>query len=391
LGGEPTERPTDLPLTDLPLVSTSFEQFNTEHLWGAPATRTEPEPETEPEETTDTQDSFATVPEISEPTERLFNALLGQTNVTNINTITNVPNPTTMTTPAKPTELKLSPPKAFSGKRNEFDRFIQDVKLYLELNEDIYDNDKKKIAYALSFMNEGDAESWKGQFITAADKPTGLALGTWANFNKELGEAFKPYDAPGDALEQITALKMGGSSIEDHIARYKVLLQKADIKDDSPAAIDYFRKSLNIPLQKNLLSLPTPPKTLAEWYEWAQRLDNNYRKMQRIFNRNPKNDSKNEPRKGWNFPRKERDPNAMDIDALTVEKREEMMRKGQCFGCGETGHLNRDCPKKKKPAKPFSPKKMGAKELYTHIRSLTALMNDEEKEEFYQEAEKEGF
>ena len=37
------------------------------------------------------------------------------------------------------------------------------------------------------------------------------------------------------------------------------------------------------------------------------------------------------------------------------------------------------------------PKKMGAKELYTHIRSITALMSEDEKEEFYQEAEKEGF
>jgi hypothetical protein len=34
---------------------------------------------------------------------------------------------------------------------------------------------------------------------------------------------------------------------------------------------------------------------------------------------------------------------------------------------------------------------MGAKELYMHIRSLTALMNETEKEEFYSEAEKEGF
>ena len=34
---------------------------------------------------------------------------------------------------------------------------------------------------------------------------------------------------------------------------------------------------------------------------------------------------------------------------------------------------------------------MNAKELYTHIRSLTALMNEEEKEEFYDETKKEGF
>ena len=34
---------------------------------------------------------------------------------------------------------------------------------------------------------------------------------------------------------------------------------------------------------------------------------------------------------------------------------------------------------------------MAAKELYTHIRSLTTLMNDKEREEFYREAKKEGF
>ena len=86
----------------------------------------------------------------------------------------------------------------------------------------------------------------------------------------------------------------------------------------------------------------------------------------------------------------------MDIDALTLNKRTDYMKKGLCFRCGKPGHLNKDCPDKKKttPNSPPSytpPKKMGAKELYTHIRTLTAQMSEEEKEEFYQEAEKEGF
>lgn len=299
----------------------------------------------------------------------------------------------------KPTELKLSPPKHFTGKRDEFDRFLQDVLLYLDVNEEIYNTDKKKIAFALSFMDQGDAESWKGQFLLSATTSAGLDLGTWSKFLNEIQAAFKPYDAPGDALEELSTLRMGNCSIEDHIAKFRRLASKAGVKDDMPPAIDYFRKSLNIPLQRNLMSLPTPLVTLKDWFEWATRLDNNYQKMQRIFNRNPK--KKEEPKRHWQFQRKEKDPNAMDVDAMSIDKRTEMMRKGLCFGCGKPGHLSRDCPEKKKPSTSSSssssppsytpPKKMNAKELYSHIRSLTTLMTEEEKEEFYEEAEKEGF
>ena len=87
----------------------------------------------------------------------------------------------------------------------------------------------------------------------------------------------------------------------------------------------------------------------------------------------------------------------MDVDVLSVDKREEMMKKGLCFGCGKPGHLNKDCPDKRKtttsqpPLSYSPPKKMAPKELYTHIRSITVMMSEDEREQFYQEAEKEGF
>ena len=101
----------------------------------------------------------------------------GPSNPGNTNPFGYPPPPvTTITTCAKPTELKINPPKPFSGKRDEFDKFLQDVILYLELNDEIYDNNKKKIAYTLSFMNEGDAAAWKSQYLIEARTPSGLNL-----------------------------------------------------------------------------------------------------------------------------------------------------------------------------------------------------------------------
>jgi hypothetical protein len=144
--------------------------------------------------------------------------------------------------------------------------FVQDVQQYLAVNDDIYNIDKKKITFVLFFMSEGDVKSWKGQFLQHANNPTGLDLGTWAQFQIELTEVFKPYDAPRYALEELTPLKIGNNSIEDHVSRYKILLSWSGIPKTSPSAIDYFRKTLNISLQRKLLELPNPLKDLKEWY-----------------------------------------------------------------------------------------------------------------------------
>jgi hypothetical protein len=55
-------------------------------------------------------------------------------------------------------ELKLNQPKVFGGKRDKLDEFLQDIQLYLAVNDDVYNSDKKNIAYTLSFMSEGDTK-----------------------------------------------------------------------------------------------------------------------------------------------------------------------------------------------------------------------------------------
>ena len=128
---------------------------------------------------------------------------------------------------------------------------------------------------------------------------------------------------------------MGNNMIKEYIAKFKMLETTLDLDNNSPAVVDYPRDSLSIPLQQKILNLENPPKTLKEWYDWAQKIDNNFRRMQRILgqgnNKKPiNNEKKKEERSGrrWTFQRK--DPNTMDIDAMTTEQQDKAMKKGLC-------------------------------------------------------------
>jgi len=258
-------------------------------------------------------------------------------------------------TESKGKKVKLNLPKPFNGKHEKLKTFLQDSQMYLLINAEMYETDLKKIAFMLSLMEEGDAASWKQQLIEETFDRAILAgtdpnFGTIVNFIGALKDAFEPYDSEGNTLEEMKALRIGDVPIDEHIAKYKMLVTKAKLKEENPVVIDLFRESLSLSLQRRLLTLEKPPKTLKDWYEWASRLDNNYKRMQRILGRtnawkSRKKDKKKTEGRKWNFSKK--DPNTMDMDIMTVEKRERCMKNGLCFKCEKKGHLGRDCPPKK--------------------------------------------
>ena len=389
-GGEPTVEQTR-----------PFELFNLEHLWRRSAT---PKPWT-PD--TRTESSFRTPPELPAPSEQLFATILNRKNQQA------QPVMPAMEVDPKPTpaiwtpEIRGGKITPFSGKWETLKKFIETIQLHLILNK--IKEDEDKIVFALTFMEGGDAESWKMSFLKkkASSTTNSINFGKWSNFLNDLRKSFKPYDKKISAIDEIIKLWQGTGSIEDHVAKFKVLLEDSGVEENSPATLDYFMKSIRTPLLRKILDLPDPPDTLEKWYEWALKFDANYHRLQWILNRGSLKTNTNEAKPWWAFcPQK--DPNAMDIDvitrtynAMTPEERTKLMRKGCCFQCKKPGHLSHDCPEKKGkntiPTTPNTsttttvPKKMTAKELTAHIRSLTALLDKEEKDEFYNKAEKEGF
>ena len=117
----------------------------------------------------------------------------------------------------KATEIKLNQPKPFTGKQEDLKKFLQDTNLSLLVNNKVYDTNVKKITFALSFMNKRDTASWKEQLLEDVMLLPTFDLGMWAQFKTDLTDAFKPYDAPGDAWEEMKTIRMGNSTIEEHI------------------------------------------------------------------------------------------------------------------------------------------------------------------------------
>ena len=296
-------------------------------------------------------------------------------------------------------EIKLSPPKQFDGDRNKFRKFLQDAELYMTINQKIYKDDLTKIGFVLSFMKEGQAAAWADQFVEHAmsqPKPaTGLLnLGTYTAFRKDLSEAFAAFDTPGDALDQMKNLRMkNDDSADEHIAKFKTLLAESRLDENSAAVIDLFRETLTIPLQKRIFTLESPPTTFQDWCKWAIKLDHNWKKMQRVLGRTNQNNNKGKGQaRKFYFQKKEKNPDAMDVDALSMDERTKLMKEGRCFTCQLTGHLSRDCPTKRQGKKnEESSKKTSPKELYAHIRACFKEMGEEEQSQFYKLAEESGF
>ena len=192
------------------------------------------------------------------------------------------------------TEVKLNLPKVFSGKRTELNKFLQDVLVYLTVNKEVYNNDEKKIAYLLSFMTEGDAASWKEEFLArkideAEKNDTDLKLETFKEVKETIKKSFELFDGAGDALEEMKCLRMANNSnIDEHVAKFKMLVTRSGLSDLT-AVMDFFREMLPTPLQKQVMTCKNSPTTLKDWYEKATKFHLNWQKMQCIFRR------KNEP------------------------------------------------------------------------------------------------
>jgi hypothetical protein len=312
-------------------------------------------------------------------------------------------------------ELRINLPKPFTGDRSQFPNFLDSLDVYLSINDGIYDSNKKKVGFALSFL-EGNASSWKTAFIQSHTTAGTLDLGTYDNFILELKRDFEEVDRKDDAIHKLQHLKQGSRTAEELVSEFRVLAHHAElIATTSPGATPttsdvaadlllqtWFKNALNTHLLQKIMLSDSEPKSLEEWFNKAIHFDAVWRRSTRALGNFRK---KKEEGQTYQIRRTET-PTKPVFTKLTPQERTRLIAEGRCLYCREQGHFVADCtvikkPRTEPPKTPFTPRtpvpsgsqnqsKPDPRFAAKAMRSLIANFTEEEQNLFDKYVE-EGF
>ena len=161
----------------------------------------------------------------------------------------------------------------FSGDRNDLNKFIQSCSAYLNLNTEIFNSNKKKILFVLSYMTEGTAEAWKEVYM---DKKNG-AYGLYPTFIDVLKKAFSAADTEGKAWAQLRHLRQGKDGVDKYITQFRILAGRAKLTDDK-TLVEYFIEGINTWILQKIFAQNPLPAMINDWYTSATKFDSQHRR-----------------------------------------------------------------------------------------------------------------
>lgn len=265
-----------------------------------------------------------------------------------------------MTTPTK--EIGRTP-LDFDGNPSRYSSWLADVEDYVQLNPTIYNNDTKQVVFTLGLLTSGTAAAFKHQYWL---NHTGInqvrTYGTFEELKTEMNRYFRTKERKDDALNYLDSIQQGKTTVDEYNNWFNLMVQESglDRTHNATVLIRQYRKGLRPQIVDKIIGQIAVPTTLDNWQAQALQLDRNWREhrfngkiVNPFANMNffPSRNSGNGYSSNFGQPQARsnnsyRDPMAMDIDALTLQQRQDCMAKGLCFRCKQQGHLSKDCPKK---------------------------------------------
>jgi hypothetical protein len=86
--------------------------------------------------------------------------------------MTSIPMAQTQVAANKAKEYGMNKLTPFTDDQTKIRWFLQDCLEYLDMNQNIYNTDRLKIGFILSYMNNGEAANWKEYYLDTLEDPT---------------------------------------------------------------------------------------------------------------------------------------------------------------------------------------------------------------------------
>ena len=258
-------------------------------------------------------------------------------------------------------KVKIKEPDIFNGDRNKLEGFLDQLFLVFMGDTEKYATDKAKVAYALSYLGDGEIKYWKKhQVDQIRNDPRNMP--TWQNFEALLRTSYTPLNQTDNALLDLEELSLEDfDDIHAFNAQFNMLIKYSRVTDGQ-ICMSYYRNALPSWLRKKIsTSFPVPTDIIAwigratDIYEQDlinRKIDGNLRRRrprrkttQTKVRRNI-HDSSEQPDTGTDAS-----ANA-NVNKMTMQERSRHLQQNLCFFCHKPGHQAKECPNRAKGGKP---------------------------------------
>ena len=197
------------------------------------------------------------------------------------------------------------------------------MRAYFAINSKLYSTDKIKIMTTLNKMSKGRGIDFSEMWYDRMSNTTiDTKEKTFDKFAKNFETTFYPFNIKATAHSNLTKLAQKTFREEDRtfndgfqkfITNFQNLAAKAGISDET-TLIDHFSLGIDQQIATMILSMSSIPTTLHEWLEKAKTFHMQKMRIAAIRGRkgNPSFFTSRNPPPS--------DPNAMDVDAISLTK-----------------------------------------------------------------------
>jgi hypothetical protein len=186
---------------------------------------------------------------------------------------------------------------------------------------------------------------------------------TFAKFQENSESTFFPFDTQATSRYELSKLTQNSfkrpdaihdDGFQKYITDFQNLASKAQISDERTLC-NQFSVRLDNQITTMILSMSSPPTTITKWVEQAKTF--HAQKMHILALKR----GRTPPSSFSSNSRNHRDPDAMDVDAVTLSKltpteRAKCIREGRCFRCRKTGHNTTNCNSSRNFPLKFTPR-----------------------------------